>query len=97
MPSKKDSLQRRETKAGRAVGGLAGSPSRREDGHPAALALLWPRDEASFPCNVLTALRRYCFAWPQSYESMSNTKGNNAGKLFLAIAHLRGWQRGILA
>ena len=93
----KDVLQRWETKAGRVVLGLAGSLSWQEDGHPAAHPLVWPRDKASFPCDVLTALRRYRFVWPRSYESMGNAKGNNAGKLFLAIPRLHSWQRGILA
>lgn len=71
--------------AGRVVRSLAGSPSQQEDRHPAARPLSWPWDDASFPYNVLTALRRYRFVWPQSYESMGNAKGNNAGNLFLAI------------
>lgn len=33
------------------------------------------------PCN----LHRYCFVWLLSYESMGDAKGNNAGKLMLAM------------
>lgn len=78
--SKKDFFTKVGNKGWQVVHGLAGSPSQ-QDSRPAACPLLWPQDNSSFPCDVLTTLCRYRWVWRPPYESTGNAKKNNAGKL----------------